>query len=109
MIRQTYEEKQKNKELRHQIIDEIMEIETTKSLESIYLIANASKKEECTGHILTLDEAIGSLDIDVVGKLYKMFCEDDENTFVGKQMMELCKDEIECYIQHGGSISECTA
>lgn len=106
MIRLTYEEKQKNKELRHEIIEKIMEIENVKVLEALCLIAEKALIKEYQEHALTIDDAIGMLDMGIVYKLYEMICKEKETDFASDQIKEICEYEINRHIQYGGSISE---
>lgn len=106
MIRLTYEQKQKNRELRHQIIDKIMEIQNEKSLNTLWFIAKNALAEELTEHVLLLDDTIGSMDTRTVYRLYETIRKEEETDFASEQIMELCEHEINEYIQHGGTISE---
>lgn len=106
MIQLTLEQKEKNKELRHTIIECIMDIQDTKSLEFVCSMARLRLKEEYREHILGLDEFIGLIDIKEISKIYKMFAEDEETYLAKAQVLELCKHAIDRYIQFRGSISE---
>ncbi len=106
MIRLTYEQKEKNRELRHQIIDDIMEIQDVKSLNLLWSMAERARGKELTEHVLPLDDIIGSMDIGTVYKIYKTICSEEGTDFASEQTKELCQYEIDQYIQRGGSISE---
>lgn len=106
MIKLTCEQKEENRELRHQIIDEIMEMQDTEALNSVYIIAKANSQKELMERIMTLDEAVSMLDPEAVSKLYRLFAGDKENRAVGEQVTELCRDAMEHYVRAGGSLME---
>lgn len=62
MILPTYEQKEKARELRHKIIDEIMEIYDLKSLEVIHRFSSMYERQEYADHVLNLDEAINMME-----------------------------------------------
>ncbi len=105
MIRLTYEQKQKNSELRHQIIDEIMEIQDTGSLNAVRTMSKTMLRQEYCDHMLSLEDAIAMTDMDLIGKLYRLFSE-GEDCVVKEQTLELCEEAIQYYVDHGGSRSE---
>ncbi len=102
MIKLTYEQEEENRGPRHQIIDDIMEIQDTKSLGSVRLIARINKEKEWGRHVLTLEDAVGMVDMEAVCKLYWMFAGDEGNRAVGEQVTELCRDAMEQHGQAGG-------
>lgn len=106
MIQLTLEQREKNRVLRHEIIDFIMDIQDTKSLEFVCSMARLGSKEECREHILGLDEFIELIDIKEISGIYKMFAKDEERYLAKDQVLALCKNAIDKYIQFGGSISE---
>lgn len=111
MIRLTYRQREANKKLRHQIIDEIMEIQDTESLDLIYAISKGQLRKELSDHILDLQDAVSMLDMDMVNKLYHLFSKDKENYMVKDQMLELCGETIRYYKERGGEEDwdECTS
>ncbi|MCI8647886.1 MAG: hypothetical protein HFE76_14095 [Firmicutes bacterium] len=108
MIRLTQEQREKNRALRHEIMDRIMEIQDTESLEFVRSMARCSQRKELTEHVLQLDEFIELIDIKQISTIYQLFVKDEEPYFAKDQVLELCKDAIDRHIQFGGSISELT-
>lgn len=106
MIQLTLEQREKNRALRHEIIDFIMDIQDTKSLEFVCSMARLGSKKECREHILGLDEFIEFIDIKQISTIYQLFAKDQERYFAKDQVLELCKDAMDRHIQFGGSISE---
>ena len=102
MIRLTDEQKEENKQLRHQIIDEIMEIQDTKSLGFLYTMSKTMKQKEYRDHVLDLEDAVGMMDIDIINKVYHLFRKEKEDYLVKEQILELCEDVIHYYVAHGG-------
>lgn len=105
MIRLTYEQKEKNRELRHQIIDEIMEIQDTSSLNIVYTMSKTMLGQEYRDHMLNLEDAIAMTDMDLIGKLYRLFSK-GEDCVVKEQMLEICGEAIQSYIDHGGNMPD---
>lgn len=97
MILPTYEQKEKARELRHKIIDEIMEIYDLKSLEVIHRFSSMYERQEYADHVLNLDEAINMMEIEDVRVLYKL-CKDKAGSLIANgQITKICGDVIKQY------------
>ncbi|MCI7301539.1 MAG: hypothetical protein SOR93_06490 [Clostridiales Family XIII bacterium] len=102
MIQLTYEEKNKNRELRHKIIDNIMEIYDRRSLEELVKMSNVYKRREYGNHIMGLDEAIGIMEIEDVRTVHKLFKDEADRLIANAQITKLCEDVIKQYDEWEG-------
>ncbi|MCI7304344.1 MAG: hypothetical protein SOR93_09615 [Clostridiales Family XIII bacterium] len=102
MIQLTYEEKNKNRELRHKVIDNIMEIYDGRSLEVLVKMFDVYKRREYGNHVMGLDEAIEMMDIEDIRILHRLMKDGADSLIANAQIAKLCEDVIGRYEEWEG-------
>ena len=89
LIIPTYEERQENKAERAEIMDAIMNIQNTKMLHGIAMMARSAANKELKLHPMALDEFVDLLDLEMVAALRNLFKDESPKYIVNAQMQEL--------------------
>lgn len=93
----TYEEKVQNDKERMNIINDIMNIQSTKHLHTLALMSSRFHCDEINNIPLSLNDFVDMLELPVVVRLMDIFEKEPSQYIVNAQMMELLKKAIESY------------
>lgn len=97
MIQLAHEEKERNRKLRHEIIDDLMEIYNTESLEIVHRFSRLYSRQEAANHVMSLDEAINLMEIEDIVALHKLVKDKSDQLIANSQITKICEDVINGY------------
>ena len=94
----TLEERDQNKNERAEIIDCIMQMQSTTALHNLRIMARTMMYSEAREKPMALNEFVDMLDLPMIVKISELFKDESEEYMASGQIKELLRNAMCCYM-----------